>query len=204
MKKLMSIVCIGCFCAFTACNSGSSNGDSLDSAKDANDSMMQDSNSMMNGDTSSMNNMSSAPVSQEDADWAATVANANMTEVELSKVANDKATNERLKSFASMMIADHTQAGDKLKQMAAAKNITLPANLDDKSQKKLDELNKKTGKDFDKAYADDMLDDHKDAIKLFQKGSTDLKDADLKGFATQTLPTLQVHQDSIKAISGKK
>ena len=77
-------------------------------------------------------------------------------------------------------------------------------NLNDDSQKKLDDLNKKTGKDFDKAYTNDMLDDHEDAIDAFQKGSNNLQDADLKNFATQTLPTLQMHQDSIKAIAGKK
>ena len=103
-----------------------------------------------------------------------------------------------------MMVTDHTKANDKLKQLAMAKNINLPANLNDASQKKLDELNKKTGKDFDKAYMDDMLDGHKKTVEKLQKGSTDLKDADLKNFASTTLPTVQMHQDSIKAIAGKK
>jgi len=202
MKKLLSILFIGCICAFAACNSGN-NSNSVDSAQNINDSMLPDSNSM-NNDTSAMTSTSSGPVSQQDADWAAKVANANMTEVELSKVAQTKATSDRLKNFANMMVTDHTAAGDKLKQLAASKNITLPANLDDKSQKMLDNLNKKSGKDFDKAYTDDMLDGHKDAVNAFQKGSNDLQDADLKNFATQTLPTIQMHQDSIKAIAGKK
>lgn len=206
MKKLFSILFIGCICAFTACNNGNKS-NSVDSAQNINDSTLPDSNSMnKNNDTTGKNtSMSSAPVSQEDADWAAKVANANMTEIELSKVAQDKATNDRLKNFASMMVTDHTKAGDQLKQLAATKNITLPANLDSKSQKELDNLNKKkVGKDFDKAYQDDMLDDHKGAVDAFQKGSTDLKDADLKNFAGQTLATIRMHQDSIKAIAGKK
>jgi putative membrane protein len=199
MKKLLSVLFIGCICAFAACNSGN-NSNSVDSAQNINDSMLPDSNSMNNDTTS----MSTAPVSQEDADWAAKVANANMTEIELSKVAQDKATSQRLKDFAGMMVTDHTKAGDQLKQLAATKNITLPANLDGKSQDKLDNLNKKSGKDFDKAYTDDMLDDHKDAVDAFEKGSKNLQDADLKSFATQTLPTIQMHRDSIKAIAGKK
>lgn len=201
MKKLLGILFVGCICSFVACNSSNSSQDSLDSAKNTNDSLMSDSNSMMKNDSSTMStSMSTGPVSKEDADWAATVANANMTEIELSKVAADKATMPRLKSYASMIISDHTQAGDKLKQIAATKNITLPAKLDDKSQRKLDDLSKKTGKDFDKAYTSDMISDHKDAINLFQKGGKDLKDADLNSFATQTLPTLQVHLDSINVI----
>ncbi len=204
MKKLLSILFIGCTLSFVACNNGNSSQDSVDSAKDMNDSMMNDSNSMNNNDTSTMNSMSATPVSQEDADWATEVANGGMTEVELSKVAQGKAMSERLKSFANMMVTDHGKANDQLKQLAGTKNITLPANLSDDSQKKLDALNKKTGKDFDKAYIDDMLEGHRKAVDKFTKGSTDLKDADLKNFATQTLPTLQMHQDSIKAIAGKK
>ena len=195
MKKLMSILFIGCMAIFSACNSSTTTEDTVDSAKDVNDSMMSN-------DTSNMN--PAAPVTEDDANWAVEVANAGMTEVELSKLAQDKATSQRLKDFANMMVTDHTKAGDQLKQLAASKNITLPAGLSDKSQKKLDDLNKKTGADFDKAYRDDMLDDHKDAVDKFQKASNDLKDADLKSFATQTLPTLQMHLDSIKAIAGKK
>src|SRR5215471_3416333 len=143
MKKLMSILMIGCICAFAACNSSNSSQDSVDSAKNVNDSTVS------NNDTSSMSSMSATPVSQDDANWAVEVANAGMTEVELSKLAVDKATTQRLKDFANMMVTDHTKAGDQLKQLAATKNITLPANLSDDSKKKLDNLNKKTGKDFD-------------------------------------------------------
>jgi putative membrane protein len=202
MKKVASFLCIGSLCAFVACNSSSSNQDSVDSAKNTNDSMMSDSNSMMNADTTST--MSSTPVSQEDADWAVEAANGGMTEVELGKIAQQKATSDRVKNFGAMMVADHGKAGDQLKQIAAQKNITLPASLSDKSQKDLDNLNKKTGKDFDKAYIDMMIDDHKKDLDKFKKGSTDLKDADLKNFATQGVPMIQMHLDTIKAIGGKK
>ena len=49
-----------------------------------------------------------------------------------------------------------------------------------------------------------MLDDHKAAIKDFENTADKCKDPDLKSFAMQTLPTLQVHLDSAKAITGKK
>jgi len=195
MKKLVGVLCIGCLGIFAACNSGSTNQDSVDSAQNINDSMLPDSNSSA---------MASAPASEEDAKWATEVANAGMTEIELSKLAQTKAVNPRLKSFADMMVTDHTAASDKLKQLASSKSITLPDKLSDDSQKKLDDLNKKSGKDFDKAYTNDMLDGHKAAVDKFQKGSTDLQDADLKNFASTTLSTIQMHQDSIKAIAGKK
>ena len=203
MKKLLSVLTAGCICSLIACNSGSSSQDSTDSAKNVNDSAMSNNTFDSTKDSSKITKTIDT-LSKSDANWVVDVANAGMTEVELSKVAKDKATSDRLKNFADMMITDHTKANDQLKQIAATKSITLPANLNDDSQKKLDALNKKTGKDFDKAYTDDMLEGHRKAVSKFEDGSKNLKDADLKNFATQTLPTLQMHQDSIKAIAGKK
>ena len=42
---------------------------------------------------------------------------------------------------------------------------------------------------------DTMVQDHQKAIDLFQQEAKSGKDADLKGFAKATLPTLQQHLD---------
>jgi putative membrane protein len=127
-----------------------------------------------------------------------------LMEVELGKIAQEKATNPRIKEFGAMMAKDHSEANDQLKSLAQQKNITLPASVSDKQQKEIDDLNKKTGKDFDKAYMNMMLDDHKKDIKKFEKAGNDLKDADIKSFAMNALPTLQKHLDSARAITGKQ
>jgi putative membrane protein len=49
-----------------------------------------------------------------------------------------------------------------------------------------------------------MVNDHEKDIKEFEKAGNNLKDADVKNFAMKTLPTLQKHLDSAKAITGKK
>jgi ferritin-like metal-binding protein YciE len=54
---------------------------------------------------------------------------------------------------------------------------------------KLDEA--KSGADFDKAYAADMVSDHKKAVEAFEKAATDATDAEVKAFAVKTLPTLK-------------
>lgn len=185
----------------TSCGNGNGRTDSVDSAKNMNDSMAN--NSSANGaDTSHA--MAAAPVDKDDADFAVKAANGGMAEVTLGQLAQSNAASQRVKDFGAMMVKDHTDAGDKLKALAQQKNITLPATLGDKEQKMVNDLQKKTGKDFDKAYMNMMLDDHKDDIKEFTKASTNCKDADLKGFATNTLPVLQKHLDSVKAITGKQ
>ncbi|PTR01622.1 putative membrane protein [Mucilaginibacter yixingensis] len=139
-------------------------------------------------------------VSADDAKFATMAANGGMTEVELSKLAETKATNAQIKTFAAMMVKDHTMAGNQLMSLAKSKNITLPAGIDNDSQKKVSDLNGKSGADFDKAYVNAMLDDHKKAVDAFEDASKNLKDPDLKGFVDKTLPTIKMHLNLIQKI----
>ena len=196
MKKLSFVLLIAAG-ILQSCGNNSGGGDSVDSAKDAND--MKDTTSTM-----STTDTTTKPVDKDVADFAVEAANAGMTEVELGKLAQEKAMNQRVKDFGAMMVQDHTSAGDELKKLATAKNITLPAVAGDDAKKHMDDLSKKSGKDFDKAYMNMMLDGHKDVLKKFQKAASDLKDADIKNFASSTIPTIQKHIDSAMAITGKK
>ena len=97
------------------------------------------------------------------------------------------------------MVEDHSKAAGELKVLAKNKNVTLPSKIGDDHQKMIDDLEKKTGKDFDKAYMDMMEDGHEKTIRNFE-GKTDNSDADVKAFVNKTLPTLRMHLDSAKAI----
>ena len=141
-------------------------------------------------------------VVEDDAKFVVDAANGGKTEVELSKLAQQKATNAKAKEFADMMVMDHTKANEELMALAKTKNVTLPDSLNADSKKAWEDLNKKAaGKDFDKAYVSQMVDDHKKTVDMFEKASTSLKDADLKAFVDKTLPVLKGHLDKIKAIN---
>lgn len=189
MKKLSSIMMIGLAAlAFQACKSSTTASSTTDST------------STTTKDTTTKTVAAAAPVSKDDSTFVVTAANDGMAEVNAGKMAQQKATNPRVKSFADMMVTDHTKAGDELAALAKTKNITLPSAPNADSQKAADELSKKSGKAFDKAYVNAMVDGHKNAVKLFTDASNNCKDADLKAFATKTLPTLKMHLDSINAI----
>jgi putative membrane protein len=199
MKSVTAFLLFTGLC-FAACNSGNKE-NSVDSAKNANE---QKDTSSLTTNNNRPDTMAAMPVNKDVADFAVEAASGGLMEVELGKIAQEKATNPRIKDFGAMMVKDHSDADDKLKELAQQKNITLPTNVSDKQQKDIDDLNKKTGKDFDKAYMNMMLDDHKKDIKKFEKAGKDLKDDDIKGFAMQALPTLQKHLDSARAITGKQ
>lgn len=123
-----------------------------------------------------------------------------MMEVELGKLAQQNAQSQRVKNFGSMMVRDHSKANKELMTIAANKNIAIPSKLSQDHQKHVDEMKKLKGMDFDKHYMDLMKDDHEDDIELFEKAAKNLKDPDLKAFASKTLPILHTHLDSAKAI----
>jgi putative membrane protein len=125
-------------------------------------------------------------------------AKAGNKEIAVSQGVMDKLTNPQVKNFAQTMVTDHTAVGAELATIAASKNVQLPAPDTSIS----DDWSKKTG-DIDRKYVKEMVSDHEEAVKLFEKESKS-SDADLAAFAQKTLPTLQHHlmmaQDLAKAM----
>jgi putative membrane protein len=126
-------------------------------------------------------------------EFAVAAAEGGMMEVRLGQLAATNATSPKVKELGRMMVADHTRANDELKSLAAKKNITLPADLSNDKQKAYEELAAKKGKDFDEAYAEFMVADHKEDIELFQHQADDGKDADLKAWAAGKVSVLKHH-----------
>ena len=116
-----------------------------------------------------------------------------MAEVELGNLAQQKASSDQVKQFASRMVQDHSKANDELKQIASSKGIDVPTALDKKHRGDVDRLGKLSGAQFDRAYMSHMVDDHKKDVSDFKKAASSAKDSDVKGFASKTLPTLEEH-----------
>lgn len=160
--------------------------------------------------TDSVENAENANDAKEDAgtgqdeqttEFAVKAASGGMMEVELGRLAQEKAASKDVKDFGAMMVKDHSMANDELKNIAATQNITLPTTLGEDEQKHVNDLAKLSGKEFDKKYVSMMVDDHKEDIDTFKKAAEDDKtNPAVKDFATKTLPTLQKHLDAITAI----
>ena len=184
MKTVLISLALATGLGLCACNGGNSekHEDTVDSAKDVNKAVK--------------------PVQADASNFAVEAANGGMMEVLLGKVAQENASSPRVKAFGEMMVKDHTEAGDKLKNIASSLNIALPDSVSDDSRKEIDKLKKKKGKDFDKAYVSMMVDDHKKDIAEFRKCADNCSDSSIKSFASDALPVLEKHLDSIQAIAA--
>jgi putative membrane protein len=135
----------------------------------------------------------SSSVASGDRKFVEKAAMDGMAEVEMGKLAASKATNDQVKQFAQRMVTDHGKANDELKTVAGSKGIQVPASVDKKHQKDMDEMQKKDAKKFDHEYMEMMVKEHKKDVSEFEKQSKSAKDPDIKAFATKTLPTLKEH-----------
>lgn len=197
MKKIFFVaaVCIGGL-GFQACNNSGSD-DAVASANESNE-VKQDSAEK----TAPADAAAAGVISEADSKFAVDAASGGMTEVQLGKLAQQKAASQKVKDFAAMMVRDHTKANDELKALAMSKNITLPPAPGEDQMDHIKDLTEKSGKEFDKDYIDMMVKDHENTVDMFEKCSKDAKDADLQAFASKTLPTLKEHLDAVKKIKA--
>ena len=131
-------------------------------------------------------------LAQEDMEFARKAAEGGLKEVRLGELAQQAAA-EEVKQFGQRMVEDHGRANEELKQIADQKGIELPQEMPDDAQQLYDELQQKSGAEFDQAYMDEMVSDHEEDIEEFESYVESAQDPDLRTFAEQTLPTLREH-----------
>lgn len=130
-------------------------------------------------------------------------AQGGMAEVQLGQLAEQKAASQSVKDFGGRMVMDHSQANDKLRNIASEKSVTLPGALDAKDKALYDRLSGLSGDAFDRAYMQAMVRDHVQDVAEFRKESKMARDADVRSFASNTLPTLEEHLRLAKETASK-
>jgi putative membrane protein len=142
-------------------------------------------------------------LSSDDKDFLSTAAKDGYAEIQLAQLALQKARTKGVKDLAQKILDDHQKANSDLAKIATAKGVTLPEStaLTDKASEA--KLKAYSGIHFDQAYVSNMVDDHKDAITLFQKEAANGSDPDVKQFASSTLSTLQEHLTAAQELENK-
>ena len=143
------------------------------------------------------------PKSPGDEDFARKAAVGGKTEIEASKLALQKSSDERVRKFAEQMVRDHTRAGEDLKAAASQEGISLPAELDSAHKQAVDKLKALSGAQFDAAYKAQMLQDHKDTVAMFEKEAK-AGGTPIETFASKTLPTLKNHLKMAQDLAGSE
>ncbi|HEY1911252.1 MAG TPA: DUF4142 domain-containing protein [Vicinamibacterales bacterium] len=115
------------------------------------------------------------------------------SEVELGKIAADRASNPQVKAFGQRMVDDHSKAGTELAALAQSKHIAVSEQVDPKARALKERLMTLQGAAFDRAYMDAMVKDHEEDVQAFQTEAQTGTDPEVKRWANSALPTLQEH-----------
>ena len=135
-----------------------------------------------------------------DADFTTKASVGNTFEIEESKLAIERATDQRIKNFAQKMIADHNDAERKLEAAAGKSGTQAIMMLDKPHQAMLDNLKTFNGTDFDKIYVADQVAAHAETVALVADYKQNGHNADLKSWANDALLVVKMHQVAINAM----
>lgn len=130
---------------------------------------------------------------QTDATFAQQAALSGLAEIELGRLAQQRASSDAVRQFADHIVNDHTRANADLKQLARNQGITLPADLDQQHRQLLDTLSRQRGQDFDRQFVQQMIDDHQQAVNLFDTEARTGQNSELRAWAAHTVPVLRDH-----------
>ena len=143
-----------------------------------------------------------------DANVVDVITVANQGEVDYSQIGVDKATNASVKQFAQLMVKDHGTMLDGVKSLAGKLNVVPTSNdkannLKEENTKDINDLNAKTGKDFDKEFMEEQVDMHQETLDLLNDLDGRTTNADLKAAIAEAKPKVQAHLDQAKALKDK-
>ncbi|WP_158045310.1 DUF4142 domain-containing protein [Skermanella pratensis] len=163
--------------------------------------------SLAHGQTPVTTRADSPPIS--DPKFVEQATAAGLAEVEVSKIAAQKATSPDVKAFAQEMVRDHETANAELKKIAEASGFPTegskgsPPTTGEQGAalQPAQSLETLSGAEFDREYMVMQVKDHDDAVKLYEAQAANSQDDELRGFATAQLPALKRHLERARAIA---
>jgi len=143
-----------------------------------------------------------APSSHASA-FANTAAQSGLAEVAAGQLAQQKAASPQVRQFGQTLVQDHTEANQRLQDIAQQDDMTLPEQPSGAQRAELQRLQGLSGQQFDRSFVEAEIKDHRQAIAQFEREERSGKDAALKAFAHDTLPVLRKHLRIAQSLAGK-
>jgi putative membrane protein len=134
-------------------------------------------------------------------DYVTKAAIGDRFEIQSSKLALQRASDDKVKTFASRMVKDHTASSAKMKRIIKAEQLplTVPAELDDAHRQMIDSLSAANGGAFDHMYLEMQMKAHEEALALHQGYAQSGLEPKLRDFAQKTSAVVQMHLEMLNS-----
>jgi putative membrane protein len=143
----------------------------------------------------SVSAISAKAATDDDKKFLALAAQSDQNEIAMSKLAESKASNPSVKTFAQKMVSEHTAMTASMKPFAESWGLTPPKGPDQDHQEAISKLNGLSGNDFDKEYMSDMVSDHAKALDAFTSEAKDTKDAKFRAAVLKGKTKVAAHKN---------
>jgi putative membrane protein len=144
------------------------------------------------------------PLTGEEQTFIQKAASGDQAEIQLSKIALERASTPEIKQFAQTMVTDHTKASSMLKPIAVDHGIDVPEKPGSQTEEKIKRLEGQSGAAFDKTYIELMVKDHQEMLHAFEAAAPKANDSKLKEFIATVQPIVAHHLEMAKAIRQKE
>ena len=141
-----------------------------------------------------------ALIGELDKQFILAAADDALFQVDAGQVAASGATQKSIQDYGEQMTTDHTQVGQELQKLAAAKKVQLPTTLSDERQQQLDSLSMQTGVGLDTLYLNQMVAIQARVVHMMEIEGTSGKDFELKQWASNRLPLARQYEERAKAM----
>lgn len=139
----------------------------------------------------------------EDAQFVVKAGECDLAEINIGRIAAQRASRPEIRQFANQLVQDHTANLNRLNEMANRNRWKVAERMDQEHQQLFQKLAGMQGQDFDREFVSKMVDGHKKVAEMYQNASQNCKNADLKSFATQTLATIRQHEQAVQRLNGQ-
>jgi putative membrane protein len=143
----------------------------------------------------------SPAASGSDATFMQQVLQDHLTELQLSKIAQNNSTNPMVINLARATVRDETQSNLKLRELASKEGIQVPDAPDAKHAALIKILGSKSGIELDADYTQDIARTDGELIQLYRSKSTD-SDQELASYVHSALPQEEQHEKLAQTLAG--
>jgi putative membrane protein len=122
-------------------------------------------------------------------------------EVGLARLAAERAARPEVKKFAEVVVRDHQQAAEDLRQIASTQQVNAAEGEELKTER--ERLSALTGAQFDREYLDEIIADHEDAAGDLERASKG-DDPEIRQWAAKHLPMVQRRLEEARQLRAAK
>jgi putative membrane protein len=127
----------------------------------------------------------------------------HLAEIDMANIALQRSGNNDVRDYANMIQSDHKRALDDLTDLMKDRNVSQPGSVPADVKKDIDVMNGLSGPEMDREFINQMVAEHEKEIGMYQDRAAIVQDMDVKKYAEDFLPKLELHLEKAQRLQSK-